>query len=184
MKKIDHVIILHGIGANPHVMWFPWLKRHLEKLGVHVDVPLLPHSFKPTYKEWATVARPYIQKATDTTLIIGHSLGCILALRMIEKDVPGKLGGLLMVAPPIARLTKVETFITFFGKRIPWKKIQAKVRAIHIIAAKNDPLVPYDHALRIGEFLDVKPRIEETGGHYAGLTALPLLRLIKPLLKK
>lgn len=38
-----NIIILHGTGADPQYMWYPWLKKQLEDKGFVVSVPALPN---------------------------------------------------------------------------------------------------------------------------------------------
>lgn len=182
-QKIDHVIILHGLGANPYIMWFPWLRRQLEDKGVHVDVPVLPESFKPTYDNWMLAARTYAKNASGSTLFVGHSLGGVLALRLLEKTAPWKVGGVVTVASPFAVQAKIGDFMTFFDARINWRKVKNRARLFTAIHAKNDPVVPYDHALRYGELLDAKLVLTDRGGHFTAMTAPLVLETIEPMLK-
>jgi predicted alpha/beta hydrolase family esterase len=182
MKKIDHVIILHGIGANPFIMWFPWLRLQLEWRGVRVDAPVLPSSFKPNLLAWKKAVRTAFRTAGPSTMVIGHSLGGMLAIRLLEEGAARRIGCLTLVSAPIARTLRFDAVIPFFDSPIDWKKVRSRVKEVRILHAKTDPIVPYDHSVRYGDLLGAKPRIIPKGGHFDGITNHALLDLIEPLL--
>ncbi len=184
MKKIDHIIILHGIGANPFIMWFPWLRLKLELLGIRVEAPILPHSFKPDLTEWKRAAKKVLQRAGPSTMIIGHSLGGTLAMHLLDEAAVRRVGCVTLVSTPIARTLNVARFLPFFETPLNWSGIRKRADRFLILHAKNDPVVPCDHAVRYGELLGVTPMLIEKGRHFDGIRNLALFDLISPLLKK
>lgn len=77
-----NALILHGTLGSPTGNWFQWLKTELEKKGLEVWLPQLPHAEQPSLKEWADFVHtncPF--EINEETLIVGHSSGAILALR-------------------------------------------------------------------------------------------------------
>lgn len=79
MKK---ALILHAYTNTPEGNWYPWLKSELEKKGYEVWTPLLPtmDSPKPNMKVMLKVILE--KKFVDSdSVVVGHSLGSLLALR-------------------------------------------------------------------------------------------------------
>ena len=77
------VLIFHGWGASSRDNWFPWLKKELESEGHDVLVPDMPNSRTPNLSEW--MAKVDEIGIDEETVCIGHSLGTILLLRVMEK---------------------------------------------------------------------------------------------------
>ncbi|MBX4187106.1 MAG: leucine--tRNA ligase [Candidatus Doudnabacteria bacterium] len=92
-------LILHGYTGLPGKNFIPWLKKELEDKGYAVQSPELPNSDDP--KEIEQVE--YVLKNSHigpNTIIIGHSLGCVVAQKVLVKH--GKpVRGLILVAPAI-----------------------------------------------------------------------------------
>lgn len=91
--KIDNVICLHGFWAHGAGMYL--IKRRLEKeYGMRALLFSYP-SVRGTLDENAALLARFIhERGLDSTHIIGHSLGGIVALRMFANDpgaVPGRL---------------------------------------------------------------------------------------------
>jgi uncharacterized protein len=184
MRKIDHVIILHGIGANPFIMWFPWLRLQLELRGIRVDAPVLHRSFKPDLRVWKKAVRNALKTAGPSTMIIGHSLGGMLAVRLLEEHRSPRIGCLTLVSAPIARTLRFDAVIPFFEKPIDWERVRSRVGHALLLHAKTDPIVPFDHSVRFAEQLGVIPRIVPRGGHFDALTNKDLFAMIRPLLAR
>ncbi len=125
MKK---VYIIHGYTGYPDKNWFPWLKLELEKLGIQVFVPAMPHTEAPQYSEWLAYLQSLVQKPDSDTYFVGHSLGCITILQYLNNlSAPIKIGGAVLVAgfsTPI-HLTELNSF---FG--VPLDEVKIKIMEI------------------------------------------------------
>ena len=78
-----NAIIFHGTGANPDVLWLPWLRQRLTQRGYAVEVPHYPglnvepiQAFLPGVLAGHTF--------DDDTVLIGHSGGAALILAVLE----------------------------------------------------------------------------------------------------
>ena len=78
MKKI---LVLHGWEANPESNWFVWLKQQCNK-NYEVYIPELSNTDYPILEEQVRDIQDIQIGPWD--IIIGHSLGCQLALHIIE----------------------------------------------------------------------------------------------------
>jgi pimeloyl-ACP methyl ester carboxylesterase len=99
------VVLLHGISANKRIMWY--VARSFAELGLRVYVPSLPgHGrspgpFTPEQSEACSLsfvrglaARGLI--APDRTLLVGHSMGGAIALRIAPTFRPA---GVIAISP-------------------------------------------------------------------------------------
>lgn len=84
---MKNIFIIHGTEGHPKENWFPWLKQELEEKGYNVLVPQFPSPpiVPAKIAEWFDVLKDYEQYINEDTIIIGHSLGGIFTLRMLEK---------------------------------------------------------------------------------------------------
>ena len=132
-------VLLHGFTGKADGVFFPWLKRELEKRGYEVNVPQLPNADSPNIIEQAEYVLKNC-KFDEDTVLLGHSLGSVVALKVLEK-----------LNRPIKKLITVGGFALpspkdrSYNKTIDWKfdfgKIKSNVKEIKILKAKNDSSV-------------------------------------------
>ena len=179
------VIIVHGWGGYPEEGWFPWLKKELEKNGMEVKVPQMPNPDEPRIEEW--VEHLNTVKSDESTVFVGHSIGCQTILRYVEK-YNKKIGGVVFVAgwftvtnlepeeKPIAK-PWIETPIDFDKTRVLINKSIA-------IFSDDDPYVPSDNHGKFGDKLGSEISIEHNKGHFSGSTGtLEVPYVLKAVLK-
>mgnify|MGYP005985880645 FL=1 len=82
MKK---AILLHGWAGKWDNHWFPWAKKELEQRGFEVFTPDLPNARFPVLAEQIDSISEEVKNFKKWDIIIGHSLGCQLALRIIHE---------------------------------------------------------------------------------------------------
>jgi hypothetical protein len=177
--RFSNITIFHGYGVTPEKMWFPWIHRELERLGYAVNIPAFPEPLRPDYRKWHRVAAPLVRRWDAQSLVIAHSVGGAFALRLMQSELKTPIGGLLLVSSPFTATLNVKPYVRFFAQPLDWKKIRGLVKNVGIIHAMNDPLVPYDHAVRYGEALGAKPIIIPKGGHFTEKKCLPLMRTLR-----
>lgn len=82
-KKYKYLLI-HGRHGTSKDNFFPWLKRELEERGHQVFSPDLPNTQDPKVMEQADFIINNISIDEDT-IVVGHSLGGAVALKLLEK---------------------------------------------------------------------------------------------------
>lgn len=92
-------VILHGYTGRNDKNFIPWLKHELEQRGAKVQAPQLPDTDNPTEVEQVQYVLDHVQ-FDENTVLIGHSLGGLVAMRVLEK-LPHKIHHLMLVAPAI-----------------------------------------------------------------------------------
>lgn len=181
--RVDRIIILHGYAMTPQKMWFPWLHAELERRGYGVAVPAFPDPLRPSSDRWLKSVAPLAKTWDRRTVVIGHSIGGVVALRALEKIATQRIHGLILVGSPFASTLSVRRYTHFFDEPIDWWTVRNHAHSSAVIHAKDDPLVPYDHALRYQEALGATLTLRKKGGHFTEKKCEPLLRTLKKTLE-
>ena len=105
------VYILHGLGADSHANWFPWLKQELKSKGYTVAVPDFPSSAIPDLDEWLNVLHSTIGQYGEG-ILIGHSLGGLAAIQYLLSG--GKSPKVILAATPFAKIDIAPEIDQFF----------------------------------------------------------------------
>ena len=177
---MTNVFIIHGAYGHPNENWFPWLKSELEKLGCRVFIPKFPTPENQSLKNWLKVFENYKQYLNENSIVVGHSLGPVFLLNILEKlDKPIKaaffVSGFvgLLGNPNFDNINK-----TFVDKNFDWQKIKQNCKKFYIFHSDNDPYVPLEKAKELAKNLDVDIILVKNAGHFnekAGYTKFELL---------
>jgi pimeloyl-ACP methyl ester carboxylesterase len=112
MTAITDVVCTHGFWSHSAALWL--IKRRLEhEYGLRVWLFNYP-SVRGTLDENAEALARFIHdKGLDSTHIIGHSLGGVVALRMLANDAHAAPGRLVCLGSPLSGSRAAE----FLGKQ-------------------------------------------------------------------
>ena len=128
-------ILFHGTGANPDVVWLPWLRDRLLARGYAVEVPHYPGlNVEPI----ATFLPEVLANHTfdDGTVLVGHSGGAALLLAVLEHlDV--MVDQAFLVAGYCTPPNTEDEPVLQAG--YDWAAIRASVRDPYFINSRNDP---------------------------------------------
>src|SRR3989344_7340046 len=121
------VFIFHGTGGHSQENWFPWLKEKLEHAGCDVFVPQFPTPDGQSLDAWLTVIQDYKDRIDEETIFIGHSLGGIFLLRLVER-LPHKVKAAMFVGTPVGirPMKNYDSDFHFSGFDFDWDNIQKK----------------------------------------------------------
>jgi len=141
---MKNALILHGASNNSQGNWFPWLKRELEKRGYKVWSPDLPNSNEPNKENWLkTIFSNSEWQFNEDSVIIGHSAGATLILRILEELPEGeKVKKAILVAGVVELGTKSELFQykkSLVEKPFNWEKIKKSAKELCFVCSDNDP---------------------------------------------
>jgi uncharacterized protein len=146
-------IIFHGWGSNSKDNWFPWLKFELEKKGFEVYCPDLPNSQNPKEEEWIKAAMK-LSPYDENTIFIGHSLGTVLMMRLLEKqETPIKACYYVSAFDKPLGIAEIKDF---FKWGFNYWKIKTGAKKKYILNSDNDPYIPLDTAERLSRMIDAK----------------------------
>ncbi len=142
-------VILHGYTEHGDTEFFPWLKNQLEHLGYEVQLPELPGTDTPSERKQVE----YVIKNVvfnEKTILLGHSLGGVVAMKTLEK-LPSAIFGLGLVAPSglekqfwtedfefDRRTGKRKQYLAGFDFKYDFTQITPKFKKCIILGTDND----------------------------------------------
>lgn len=179
------IVILHGYGADSKSNFFPWLKLELEKLGHSVWLHTLPNTEDPDITEQVEFVLQSV--ALDArTILVGHSLGGVVAMKILEKLSQPILGLVL-----VGSFYKPELLIDFqpnFVSTIDWQwhfaKIRQQVQKIKILSDLQDCYIPTTQGRELAELLRAELfEFKAEGTHFMSVQEPRVLAAIQKLIK-
>lgn len=186
---MKNAIIIHGTEGYPEENWFPWLKQELEKQGYTVFVPQFPSPQKVPAKiaEWFNVLKNYEKYINENAILIGHSLGGIFTLRILEQlKHPVKAACFVGTPIGIHPILNYDRDNSFSGFSFDWKSIKKKSHYFIVFQSDNDPYVSLENGEELAKNLNVKLNFVPNAGHFnlrAGYKKFDLLlEKLKPIL--
>jgi hypothetical protein len=173
--------IFHGTEGYPEENWFPWMKEKLEEKGYRVFVPQFPTPPVVPAKidEWFEVLKKYEQHIDKDTLFIGHSLGGIFTLRILEK-LTSPVKAACFVGTPVG-LQPIANYVrdnSFSGFVFDWEKIRKGADHFVVFQSDTDPYVGLINGTELAKQLGVELSFVPNAGHFnkpAGYTTFDAL---------
>lgn len=173
MKK--QIIFIHGGTANSNYdnflkylktepLWNlleespkRWKQTLREVLGSSYEVylPSMPNKENAVYKEWKIWFERYLSYINEEVILIGHSQGgYFLAKYLSEQRLSVKLKAVYLIASPFSP----DDFDGEDGGDFAFDvedihNISSQTENVFILHSKDDPVVPYSHALKFKENL-------------------------------
>lgn len=184
-----NVFIFHGTEGYPEENWFPWMKEKLEAEGCKVTVPQFPSPpvLAAKIAEWFDVLKKYEKEITENTILIGHSLGGLFALRVLEK-INHPIKAAVFVGAPIGvkPILNWDRDSAFSGFKFNWDNIKSKAKNFIVYHSDNDPYVGLGNGQELAKQLGVELTFVPNAGHFnakAGYTGFPhLLEKLKKII--
>ena len=176
-----NVFIFHGTEGYPEENWFPWLKQELEKENCNVIVPKFPTPpiVAAKISEWFEVLKHYEQFIDKNTILIGHSLGGIFTLKILENRK--KVRAVYLIGTPIGiqPIANYERDSSFSGFNFDWETIKNGAQHFAVYQSDNDPYVGLENGKELAKNLGVELNFVPNAGHFntkAGYTKFEALR--------
>jgi predicted alpha/beta hydrolase family esterase len=177
------VIVLHGAYGGPDTNWFPWLDAELQRAAIEVVRPRFPTPEGQSLESWCqTYDRAVKPLASAPSILVGHSLGAAMALRLVERAVE-PFSGLFLAAGFVGALglpAYDSINASFFEKPFDWNKIrERKGSACGSWAGDDDPYVPLQLSQELADHINVPLEVLSGGGHLSDetdFTSFPQLR--------
>lgn len=177
-----NALLIHGYGNKGTDAFFPTLMAHLEKQNYEVDSPDLPIVGQNGYEKTISILDK-IKLSNPVDLIIGHSSGCYLALKLAEKY---KVKKIILVAPQISAnlwgqaymdnvwnefgQTDGKLYIDFHSHDIDFDKVRVNTDRITIIRGDQDPYIPKEFVEEILRELPKAKYLELRGKKHLGVS--------------
>ena len=100
--KATKVLFIQGGGAEAHD-WDARLASSLEKKlgpGYQMIYPLMPNEADPNYRSWKRVILKELKAAGAGAVLVGHSIGASMLMKMLPEGAGVSLKGVFLVAAP------------------------------------------------------------------------------------
>ena len=159
-------------------------------MGCKVIVPQFPSPpvVPAKISEWFEVLKNYEQYINEDTILVGHSLGGVFALRILEK-LKHQVKAVLLVGTPIGvkPILNYDRDKAFSGFDFNWEIIKSNSKNFVVYQSDNDPYVSLGNGKELAKKLDVELSFILNAGHFnkkAGYLSFPgLLNKIEKFLK-
>jgi len=165
----SNVFIFHGTEGYPEENWFPWLKQKLEKIGCKVFVPQFPSPPIAPAKinEWFDVFKKNKQYINENVILIGHSLGGVFTLRVLEK-LRHPIKAAFFVGTPIGvkPILNYKRDSSFSGFSFDWDSIRKNCNYFVVFQSDTDPYVGLQNGKELAKKLNVKLNFVPNAGHF------------------
>ncbi|MFH1315802.1 MAG: alpha/beta hydrolase [Candidatus Uhrbacteria bacterium] len=164
---MKNIFIFHGTAGCPEENWFSWLKEKLEKMGRNVIVPQFPTPEGQSLESWLKVLDKHKQYINADTIFIGHSLGGIFLLRILER-LPTACKAAFFTGTPIGikPIKNYDSDNSFSGFSFDWDNIKKKAGYFSVYHSDNDPYVSLGNGEELAKRLDVKLNLIPNAGHF------------------
>ena len=181
-RVTPRVIVLHGARGGPDTNWFPWLHAALAAQGFEVLRPRFPTPQGQSLDAWLHVYDSAVAPLLPApTILVGHSLGAALALRLVERRAE-PVAGLFLVAGFTGALGLPDYDAinrSFFTAPFDWAGIrERRGRACRCWAGDDDPYMSLQRSREVAERLGAPLDVVPGGGHLndeAGFHTFPQL---------
>ncbi len=164
---MSNVFIFHGTGGYPEENWFPWLKKQLEAKGLEVAVPQFPTPEGQSLRAWLNVLKPLVNNINSETILIGHSLGGVFTLKLLETlGHPVKLTVLVGTPIGVGWIKNFEQDKNFAGFDFDWNKIKQNSKNFIVYHSDNDPYVSLENGQELARHLGIDLTFIPNAGHF------------------
>jgi predicted alpha/beta hydrolase family esterase len=173
-------IIIHGTKGSRDGNWFPWLAKELGKRGVTTTVPQFPTPEGQNLENWFATFQKEVGELDASSIIIGHSIGAVFALRLLER-LKRPINTAVIVSGFTGELGLPEydaLNASFVQGPFNWQRIHENAAKILCINGSNDPYIPPAQGQEIADGLKVENILVQNGGHLNaefGYTSFPQL---------
>lgn len=178
--KSTNIYVIHGYTSSNQSEWFPWLKEQFKNSDIKIYIPNMPDSCNPHLEPWFKHLSKNVLNIDENTIFIGHSLGCVMALRYIlKKNI--KIKGALLVSGFIDENPmneQTEGLQEFVDGSIDIARIKSLIPSRIVITGIDDDIVPTEATQKLAMVLDANLIIISSGKHFIardGYTDFPVL---------
>jgi predicted alpha/beta hydrolase family esterase len=185
---MNKIIIIHGTMGSPSGNWFPWLSSQLSSNDTKVIIPKMPTPENQSLSSWFESYNSKVGMLSSEDIIIGHSLGAVFLLRLLEKSETKIKAGILVSGFTgylnLADFDKLNS--SFIEEQFNWSEIKSKADKIISIHSDKDPYIPMSQSIELSNKLSISSTIIPNAGHLnseSGYDKFPfLLSLVEDIL--
>ncbi|QLY30086.1 alpha/beta fold hydrolase [Nocardia huaxiensis] len=160
------VVISHEYASSPDQAWYEHLAATLDAHDVRT--PQMPDPEAPQPEPWLRAVAEQITDPADTVLV-GHSLGGVNLLRLLQRHEGEPFAGVVLVAA-MAHEVGYDQLAAFFEDGFDWARIRNAAKQFRVLAAIDDPVLtpdPLDHVRLFTTHLGAKSIVTADGIHFS-----------------
>lgn len=178
-------VLLHGFKGGPDKHYLPWLSKQLTQLGYSVQSPSLPDTENPSEKSQVEYVLEHVT-IDQNTIIVGHSLGTIIALKVLEK-IEHTIAGLVLVGgftnPKFIDGTD-RVYTNNFTWEFDWKRINAAVMNKTVLYDRTETVISYDQSRTLADQLEVSlNEVSAQKPHFRAHVEPEILKSLLPVIE-
>jgi uncharacterized protein len=165
---MSRIVISHEYASSPDHAWYGHLVSRLP--GHDVRVPQMPDPEAPQPEPWSKAVTAEVTDPADTVLV-GHSIGGVTLLRVLEQHDGEPYAGVVLVAA-MAHEVGYDQLAAFFEGGFDWDRIRSAAKAFRVLVAIDDPVLspdPLEHVRLFAERLRAKALVAPDGMHFSRL---------------
>lgn len=161
------VLLVHGWDDDPTSGWLDWLQQELTAQGYLTIAPHFQTKPKPDLVHWMKQLQRAAALLPDDGIIVAHSLGCWLSLRLLEAyPADRRLRRLICVSgfsdAPNDRAQ------SYFTPAPDWSHIKQVVHERICVYSDDDRIVTPDRTRRLAHQLEARLICLPGQGHFLG----------------
>jgi len=167
MKK---AAIIHGTKGSPDGNWFRSVAAELEADGFKTCIPQFPTPEGQSLEAWLEHFKSKVGDLDQNSLVIGHSIGAVFALRLLER-LKAPIHTAVFVAGftgPLGLPDYDPLNATFVAGSFNWSRIRTNAGNLICLNGDKDPYVPFEQGKEIADSLGAENLVIEGGGHLNG----------------
>ncbi|MBG6183562.1 putative alpha/beta hydrolase family esterase [Arthrobacter sp. CAN_A214] len=162
------IFVIPGYQASPGDHWFPWLQETFATRAT-VEVIDLPTPQEPLPGPWLERIGTAVGRPDESTILVGHSLGCAAALRYLDAlDGNWSLHAILLVAGFAERIPELPLLDPFTAVPVDGPALARRTTHRAVFASANDPVVPPGLTRSLAERLSASLVEVHDAGHFLG----------------
>ncbi len=179
---MKRVFVIHRWDGTPQSDWYPWLKTHLEKQGLVVNILVMPHPEEPRIEEWVSYLKSTAASPDNETYFIGHSIGCQTIMRYLAALPTDRIvGGAIFVAGwlHLVNLSDANSKAIaspWLTSSIDFGKVKEHLPKLFALFSDDDPWVPLTDIQLFEKYLGATTKLLQNHGHFTsedGIKQLP-----------
>lgn len=162
------VVVSHELSSSPDQAWYGHLAATLTEHDVRV--PQMPEPDAPQPEPWLQTIAAEVTDPSDTVLV-GHSLGGVNLLRLLQRHEGEPFAGVVLVAA-MAHEVGYDLLALFFEGGFDWERIRNAAKQFRVLVAIDDPVLtpnPLEHVQLFATHLGATSVVTPDGIHFSRL---------------
>lgn len=160
-------LLVHGWNDDPTLGWFGWLHDELVGLGYDVRAPRFAANVPHRLEVWKADLNRVTGDLDGRSIIVAHSLGCWLTLRMFEARESGEAVRGVYLVSGFYDAPRPEAK-QYFEPEPLWDTIRPQAQQWTTIYSDDDQIVTPDRTRRLAHHLGARIECIPGHGHFLG----------------